>query len=74
MARLRCGAGAPEILDVIRYGPGECASDAEIERLYASLSSGGQTPMPLGSHGFSAKFAWVIDRYGISWQLSLSEV
>ena len=48
-----------------------CQSEDEVDRLAADLSDGGQELMPLGSYGFSTKFAWVNDRYGVSWQLNL---
>ncbi len=50
----------------------DCDSEAELERLFAALSQGGATLMPLGNYGFSRKFAWVNDRYGVSWQLNLA--
>ncbi|MFC5099348.1 VOC family protein [Kibdelosporangium philippinense] len=28
--------------------------------------------MELGDHGFSKKFGWVSDRFGVSWQLNLA--
>jgi predicted 3-demethylubiquinone-9 3-methyltransferase (glyoxalase superfamily) len=49
----------------------DCADEAEIDRLYAALSDGGGVLMPLGNHGFSTKFGWVNDRFGVSWQLNL---
>ncbi|MCR9121870.1 MAG: VOC family protein [Phyllobacteriaceae bacterium] len=48
-----------------------CRDDAEIEKLFAALSEDGAVLMPLGDHGFSARFAWVSDRFGVSWQLNL---
>ena len=48
-----------------------CADDAEIERLAAELGEGGKTLMPLDSYGFSQRFTWVEDRFGVSWQLNL---
>jgi predicted 3-demethylubiquinone-9 3-methyltransferase (glyoxalase superfamily) len=48
-----------------------CESEAEIDSLYEKLSEGGGVMMPLDNYGFSKKFAWVGDRYGVSWQLNL---
>jgi predicted 3-demethylubiquinone-9 3-methyltransferase (glyoxalase superfamily) len=28
--------------------------------------------MPLGNYGFSKKFGWCVDPFGVSWQLNLS--
>ena len=101
-----------EIVDIVRYGPGEagaegsvkkasfsiagqmvlcidspvrhdfsftpafslfveCDSEEQIDRLNRTLSEGGTALMPLGEYGFSRRFAWLNDRYGLSWQLNL---
>jgi predicted 3-demethylubiquinone-9 3-methyltransferase (glyoxalase superfamily) len=49
----------------------DCADEAEIERLYAGLSEGGEVRMPLDNYGFSLRFGWLDDRWGLSWQLNL---
>ncbi|TCC31574.1 VOC family protein [Kribbella sindirgiensis] len=49
----------------------DCADEAELDRLYGALVEGGGALMPLGDYGFSKKFGWVNDRYGVSWQLNL---
>ena len=51
----------------------DCASESEVDRLFAELSSGGQVLMPLGAYPFSKRFAWLADKYGVSWQLRLAE-
>jgi predicted 3-demethylubiquinone-9 3-methyltransferase (glyoxalase superfamily) len=58
----------------------ECTSENEIKTLFEKLSSnGGQTMVPLdnyngsGVYGFGKKFGWCEVKYGISWQLNLSE-
>jgi predicted 3-demethylubiquinone-9 3-methyltransferase (glyoxalase superfamily) len=50
----------------------DCASDGEQDRLFAELSDGGEVMMPPGDYGFSRRFAWVADRFGVSWQLNLA--
>src|SRR5580658_1450803 len=47
-----------------------CESEDEIQRLIGALSEQGAALMPLGNYGFSRLFAWVNDRYGVSWQLN----
>lgn len=46
-------------------------SEAELERVFAELSEDGFVMMPLGDYGFSERFAFIQDRYGVSWQLNL---
>jgi predicted 3-demethylubiquinone-9 3-methyltransferase (glyoxalase superfamily) len=48
-----------------------CRSEAEIDRLVGALGAGGEVLMPPGDYGFSRKFAWVNDRFGVSWQVNL---
>jgi predicted 3-demethylubiquinone-9 3-methyltransferase (glyoxalase superfamily) len=50
----------------------ECASEPELEAAFAKLSEGGAVLMPLNNYGFSQKFGWLNDRYGVSWQLNLA--
>jgi predicted 3-demethylubiquinone-9 3-methyltransferase (glyoxalase superfamily) len=50
----------------------ETESDDELERLFAALGDGGAPLMPLGDYGFSRRFGWVNDRFGVSWQLNLA--
>lgn len=44
----------------------------EVDRIYAALSEGGMTMMPLDAYPFSERFAWCADRFGVSWQISLA--
>lgn len=37
-----------------------------------TLSEGGAVMMPPNNYGFSTKFTWVSDRFGVSWQLNLA--
>lgn len=48
-----------------------CDTEEEIDRLYASLSEGGGVLMPLDDYSFSKKFGWIVDKFGVSWQVTL---
>ncbi len=49
----------------------DCDNETELDELFSKLSTGGEILMPLDSYGFSSKFAWINDRFGVSWQLNL---
>lgn len=48
-----------------------CESEEEIVEFSSAFSEGGKYLMPLDNYGFSRRFAWVVDRFGVSWQLNL---
>lgn len=48
-----------------------CRTEKEVDDLVAKLSKDGQVLMPLGEYPFAKKFAWVTDRFGVSWQVSM---
>ncbi|WP_306394714.1 VOC family protein [Telluria beijingensis] len=50
----------------------ECEDEAEFDNAFAQLSSGGAVMMAPDNYGFSRKFGWLSDRFGVSWQLNLS--
>ncbi|MET0292783.1 MAG: VOC family protein [Steroidobacteraceae bacterium] len=50
----------------------DCDDEALLERAFAALSTGGGILMPPGDYGFSKRFAWLNDRFGVSWQLNVA--
>jgi predicted 3-demethylubiquinone-9 3-methyltransferase (glyoxalase superfamily) len=49
-----------------------CKSETEVDNLYKKLSEGGSVLMELNKYPFSEKYAWVNDKFGVSWQLILT--
>ena len=47
-----------------------CDSEEEIDCVFAELSEGGSVLMPLDEYPHSKKFGWLVDRFGVSWQLN----
>jgi predicted 3-demethylubiquinone-9 3-methyltransferase (glyoxalase superfamily) len=44
---------------------------ADLDRTFNKLAAGGEVKMPLGDYGFSPRFGWLTDVFGVSWQLNL---
>ena len=44
-----------------------------LDRMWERLSEGGMALMPLDKYPFSEHYGWVQDKYGLSWQLILSD-
>ena len=48
----------------------ECG-EHELERLFTALAEKGKVFMPLDDYGFSRRYGWLEDRFGVPWQLNL---
>jgi predicted 3-demethylubiquinone-9 3-methyltransferase (glyoxalase superfamily) len=49
-------------------------TEAELDRVVDALAVGGEFLMPTGDYGFSARFAWFNDEFGVSWQVNAEPV
>lgn len=50
-----------------------CKSADEVEEYYNKLVDGGTVMMPLEKYDFSERYAWIADKYGVSWQINVGE-
>lgn len=66
----------PSISCILNFDPllfgGEEQARAYLDELYKRLSTGGVL-MELGEYSFSPRYAWVRDRFGMTWQLMLTD-
>jgi len=51
-----------------------CQYDEEIETIWNKLISGGSVMMPLDKYPWSEKYGWLVDKFGMTWQLMLGEL
>jgi predicted 3-demethylubiquinone-9 3-methyltransferase (glyoxalase superfamily) len=58
---------------VVNFDPSrEENARKNLDSLWERLSAGGTVLMPLDKYPFSERYGWVEDKYGLSWQLILS--
>jgi predicted 3-demethylubiquinone-9 3-methyltransferase (glyoxalase superfamily) len=51
-----------------------CDTEEEIDAIYNKLFDGGSAIMPLDKYPWSDKYAWVVDKFGMTWQLMLGKL
>jgi predicted 3-demethylubiquinone-9 3-methyltransferase (glyoxalase superfamily) len=44
----------------------------QIDEVFEKLSAGGHVLMSMGEYPFSKKFVWFADKFGVTWQLTLT--
>jgi predicted 3-demethylubiquinone-9 3-methyltransferase (glyoxalase superfamily) len=64
----------PSISFIVNFDPATIPDAAQaLDRVWEQLADGGRPLMPLGEYPFSKHYGWIADRYGVSWQLILSD-
>ncbi len=63
----------PSVSFIVNFDPSRDKRAREtLDALWEKLADGGTALMPLDTYPFSARYGWVQDKYGLSWQLILS--
>jgi predicted 3-demethylubiquinone-9 3-methyltransferase (glyoxalase superfamily) len=59
--------------DPLLFDGDDALARASLDRIWNRLIADGTALMPLGEYPFSERYGWVQDRYGVSWQLMLTD-
>ncbi|MGX6445183.1 VOC family protein [Neobacillus sp. K501] len=63
----------PSISFIVNFDPSQEKDASEkLNAVWNKLSEGGTALMPLDKYPFSEKYGWIQDKYGLSWQLMLT--
>ncbi len=64
----------PSVSFILNFDPSKDEQAKEsLDALWNKLSPGGMALMPLDKYPFSERYGWIQDKYGVSWQLILSD-
>lgn len=63
----------PSISFMLNFDPSKGRTKEDLDALWAILSEGGKALMPLQEYPFSKHYGWIEDKYGVSWQLMLTD-
>lgn len=63
----------PSISFMVNFDPSQDKdARARLDAIWNQLAEGGQALMPLDTYPFSEHYGWIQDRFGLSWQLILT--
>ncbi len=63
----------PSISFMVNFDPSQDPEAAtRIDTIWNALADGGKILMPIGEYPYSKRYGWVEDRFGVSWQLILT--
>ena len=63
----------PSVSFIVNFDPSWAVDGGEnIDAVWKELLDGGAVLMPLDKHPFSERYGWLEDRFGLSWQLILT--
>jgi predicted 3-demethylubiquinone-9 3-methyltransferase (glyoxalase superfamily) len=64
----------PSISFMVNFDPSiDEQAQEHLDELWQKLRDGGQALMPLEEYPFSKRYGWIQDRYGLTWQLILTD-
>ncbi len=64
----------PSLSFMMNFDPSSDPDARErIDDVWTKLADGGRVLMPLGEYPFSVRYGWVEDRFGVNWQLILTD-
>lgn len=63
----------PSVSFFVNFDPSRMPDARErLDEIWAKLAEGGKPLMPLDAYPFSKRYGWIQDKYGVSWQLILT--
>ncbi|MCK9351616.1 MAG: VOC family protein [Candidatus Paceibacterota bacterium] len=64
----------PSISFMVNFDPSrDKNAKSQLDEIWKKLSDGGKVLMPLDAYPFSKHYGWTEDKYGLSWQLILTD-
>ena len=64
----------PSISFMVNFDPSrEKDAQEQLDAAWEKLADGGKVRMEIGEYPFSKRYGWVDDKYGVSWQLILTD-